>query len=213
MTPSRKLPSASQSMLDRWAQATQTLVHALPSSQVFPLVDMWRLAMLDPTVGSWCASLTAQSNSNQAADPITVLLRRGTAAITSTSTTDNPRNLILTLLRLLSNTFSCPPLARRVLSTSTRTELSALLVPALLHEDNAVRTAAASLAFNTAAYLQKGRVDRVRNGVAEVEEAEEDGDWEVEMASAIVEAIDREKGSEEVGQCLASLRLFECISH
>jgi hypothetical protein len=75
-----------------------------------------------------------------------------------------------------------------------------LLVTTLLHDDAAVRTAAASLAFNVAAYLQKGRVDNVKSGGSETEGMEEDGDWEIEMASAVVEAIDREKNSEEVGQ-------------
>lgn len=64
-----------------------------------------------------------------------------------------------------------------------------------------MRTAAASLAFNVAAFLQKGRVDRVRDTARAPED--EDEDWEVEMVSAIVEALDREKGNEEVGQCYA----------
>lgn len=77
-------------------------------------------------------------------------------------------------------------------------EVTSLLVSTLLHEDVAVRTAAASLAFNVAAYLQKGRIDGVKGGVSGADSA--DGDWEVELISAVVEAIDREKSGEEIGQ-------------
>lgn len=73
-----------------------------------------------------------------------------------------------------------------------------VLVPSLLHEDGAVRTAAASLAFNVAAFIQKGRVAKVRG---ETVEAFEDEDWEVEIVSAVVEALDRETASEDVGWC------------
>lgn len=75
--------------------------------------------------------------------------------------------------------------------------MTAVLVPGLLHEDALVRTAAASLAFNAAAVLQKGRVDAVRNSK---DIGGGDDDWEVEMVSAVIEAIDREKESEEVGE-------------
>jgi hypothetical protein len=78
-------------------------------------------------------------------------------------------------------------------------EVTSLLVSTLLHEDAAVRTAAASLAFNVAAHLQKRRIDRVKGGVSGADSAE-DGDWEVEIISAVIEVIDREKGSEEIGQ-------------
>jgi hypothetical protein len=45
-----------------------------------------------------------------------------------------------------------------------RQDVTAVLVPSLLHEDVQVRTAAASLAFNVAAVLQKPRVEAVRIG-------------------------------------------------
>ncbi|KAG6848785.1 hypothetical protein H0H93_014029, partial [Arthromyces matolae] len=51
------------------------------------------------------------------------------------------------------------------------------------------------LTFNVAAYLQKGRVDNLRGAGAQVPE---DEDWEVEMVSAAVDALDREVDSEEV---------------
>lgn len=75
--------------------------------------------------------------------------------------------------------------------------MTSVLVPSLLHEDGAVRTAAASLAFNVAAFIQKGRVAKVRG---EIVAAFEDEDWEVEIVSAAIEALDRETASEDVGE-------------
>ena len=85
-----------------------------------------------------------------------------------------------------------------------RQDVTAILVPSLLHEDVQVRTAAASLAFNVAAVLQKQRVEAVRTG-RRLDEPDDVGDWEVEMVSADVEALDREKDNEEVGEFVVSL--------
>src|SRR5882762_953667 len=186
---------ATSGLLVPWARITETLANALQLAELFPLVDMWRLALLDPSVSSWCASLPFGKNSS---DPIAIFLAKAVSAL---AVSDAPRNYILTVLRMLSNAFSNPALTRVLLSGQTRKDVTILLVNALLHEDAAVRTAAASLAFNVAAYFQKVRVDMVKSGRnSRAEGVEEDGDWEVEMVSAVVEAIDREKGSEEVGK-------------
>ena len=78
-----------------------------------------------------------------------------------------------------------------------------VLVPSLLHSDGLVRTAAASLAFDVSTVLQKSRVDAVKSGrgIKSYRTAEEGfADWEVEMVSAVIEALDREKENEEVGK-------------
>ena len=74
----------------------------------------------------------------------------------------------------------------------------------LLHEDAAVRTAAASLTFDVAAALQKSRVNRLRGGAALVA-IEEDEECEAELVSAVLEALSKEVQSEEVGMCCFSL--------
>jgi desumoylating isopeptidase 1 len=200
-----KTPPSMQGMFVGWAAATTTLVRELPLTQLFPLVDLWRLALLDPAVSTWAATLPPVAQ-----DPIEVL---STKAITAFDL-PNSRNYILTTLRMLANAFHSPTLARRLLSRSTytgaqgvgnslsgRKRTTALLVPALLHEDSAVRTAAASLAFDVSAWLQKGRVERVRGSTGATED-EEDPEWEVEMVSAVVEALAREDKSEDVGEWL-----------
>ena len=56
-----------------------------------------------------------------------------------------------------------------------------MLVQTLLHEDRVVRVAAASLAITF--WVQKGRVGRIKGA------REEDGEWEVELVSAVAEAL------------------------
>jgi hypothetical protein len=195
---SSPLPSASANLLTTWASVTSAIADALPLAELFPLVDMWRLTFLDPSAGTWCSAVPSTTS-----DPIIVFLKKGNEGLDTV-----PRNYVLTLLRLLCNAFSSAVVAKRLLSAvpssgetmSPRDFLTSLLVSALLHQDAAVRTAAASLAFNVAGYRQKGRVEKVK-GVQSTWSEGEDGDWEVEMVSAIVEAIEREKESEEVGEC------------
>ncbi|RDB15260.1 hypothetical protein Hypma_004803 [Hypsizygus marmoreus] len=199
-TPATKLPSASSTLLAAWSQATSTLVSALPIASLFPLVDLWRLAFLDPNVGSW-------SNPSTSTDPLYIFIHKAATALRTSdpNPTSNPRNYILTVLRLLSNTFSSPALAQKLL-VSARVSLTAVLIPSLLHADAAVRTAAASLAFNVAAFLQKGRVDKINAVSSGI--VTEDEDWEVEMVSAVIEALDREVSSEEVVHRLSASLAF-----
>lgn len=186
--------SASSTLLETWTKATTTMTDLLPVDALFPLVDIWRLALLDPVVGTWIAAQAANI-------PVSALLAE---AVKAQDAPDSKpvRNYILTTLRLLCNAFSSPALAQRLVNnTERRGEVSAVLIPSLLHSDASVRTAAASLAFNAAAVLQKVRVECVRTGKGIRLEDEEDlADWEVEVATALVEALEREKENEEVGK-------------
>ena len=81
-----------------------------------------------------------------------------------------------------------------------RNKVTSTLIASLLHPDATVRTASASLAFNIAAVLQKERVDTMKSGRSMQVDSETDlGDWEIEVITAVVEALDREKENEEVG--------------
>lgn len=188
---SKTKPSASAAILTSWAEVSATLVHALPLESLFPVVDIFRLSVLDPAVATWTAG-----NALNPHDPLTLFLRKGTESA--------PRPYTLTVLRLLANAFSNPALASRLLANPTKTMFTSVLVPALLHPDASVRTAAASLAFNAAAVVQKARIEKVRSGGNGQFVEHEDEDWQVEMISALTEALDREKGSEDVGECARS---------
>lgn len=174
---------------------------------MFPLVDFWRLGLLAGNVSSWVAAAGVDGE----ADVTDMLLIMAINVLETTS--PSPRNLILTTLRLLANGFANQSLARHLLDPtlkasrlrhSSRQNVTDLLVPTLLHTDAPVRTAAASLAFNIAAHYQRPLVEAQRNGkrgdpVAD-NESDGQGDWEVEIVSAVVEALAREKQSEDVGE-------------
>ena len=189
-----KGPSATSPLLIKWAHVTRTLADVLPPAQLFPLADMWRLALLDDAVGTWCA---AQTSPGPAADPVQVLLDIALRP-------DPPRNYLLTVLRMVANAFAAPALTRALLSGAVggkRASVTALLVGSLLHADVHVRTAAASLAFNVAACVQRGRLEQVRRKRGHVSPTtDEDGEWEVEVVSAVLEALQNEVQNEDIGK-------------
>ncbi|KAH9927057.1 DUF862-domain-containing protein [Amylocystis lapponica] len=192
-------PSASPQLLTAWAEASRTLSGTLPPAQLFPLVDMWRLALLDDAVGSWCASAVPHAN------PVHTSLIAAATALESAQA--GARNFILVALRMLANTFACAALVRSLFAAGgARALATRVLVSSLLHADAAVRTAAASVAFNVAAFLQKGRIEGLRG--ASVGGEDEDGEWEVEMVSAVLEALSKEVQSEEVVHRLTAALAF-----
>ncbi|KAG2737407.1 DUF862-domain-containing protein, partial [Suillus brevipes Sb2] len=107
-----------------------------------------------------------------------------------------PRSYTLTLLKMISNAFANKVIARELL-LSSRSSIATLMVAALLHDDATARLAAASLAFNMVAHLQRLRVEKVR-GNAEGDDVSENEDWDVEMTSALLEGLEREKANEEI---------------
>ncbi|KAA1479311.1 DUF862-domain-containing protein [Dentipellis sp. KUC8613] len=197
-----KLPSApTTALIMAFTQMAVTLVQTLPVGSLFPFLDVWRLAILDSSIAS--ASLS----------PLTVLLTN-----LADSSTVVPRATYLTLLRMLSNALGTPVLARSLLAENKKAKsgLTTVLVQTLLHQDRVVRVAAASVAFNASAWVQRGRVARLQgdNGKTDgISEGEEDVDWDVELVSAIVEALGNETESEDVVHRLtATLAMFLRLS-
>ncbi|KAI0670928.1 DUF862-domain-containing protein [Trametes maxima] len=198
-------------LLASWAASTRSLINALPPSQLFPLVDLWRLAILDSGVASWIATTTPAQP-----DPLRLFLDKALALLDGADPAQKAsgRNYLLTVLRALSNGFAHASLGKTLLSRAEpggkRGPVTRAVVAALLHDDAAVRTAAASLAFNLAATLQKSRVERLRGAaVGSVPmEVEEDEEWEVELVSAVLEALSNEAQSEEVVHRLTAALAF-----
>ena len=170
------------------SQTITTLAATLPAASLFPLLDIWRLAILDPTTA-----------------PATLAPLVKVLTSTSESLLSTPRATVLTLLRLATNAFGTS-LSRSLLATDLRARaaLTSVLVQTLLHSDRLVRVAAASLAFNVGAWVQKGRVARVKAEeeatVDGIRAGEEDGEWEVELVSAVTEALANEEESEDAGE-------------
>ena len=207
-TPFNNSPPPLADLLSQWGLATVALSKALPAHELFPLVDFWRIGLLDVTVSSWVAAAEVSGTN----DITGLLLNVAISALEIAS--PSSRNLILITLRLLANAFANTSLAPRLLdptsqlsysNRSPRQNITDFLVPTLLHTDPHVRTAAASLAFNIAAHYQQPLIEAQRNGkrgdsVAD-NQSEGQGDWEVEIVSAVLEALKREKQSEDVGKC------------
>lgn len=170
-----------------WPALTTSLAANLTPSALFPLADMWRIALLNAEFAAWNATKQVSES------PLQCLMDK------AIQTDAPPRNYVLTVLRMLANVFSNQVLAREVILFA-RPEVTKLLVEALLHDDAAVRTAGASVGFNVAAHLQRLRVDKAkaRDDGRRPEESEE---WELEMVVAILGAIERETSSEETGAC------------
>lgn len=190
---------ATAPLLSSWTSTTITISNTLPPAQLFPLVDLWRLAILDDGVAQWLAT-APQPN------PLQLFLTKALAVLDASANDPaqkaSGRNYLLIVLRTLANGFAHAPLTGTLLATQ-RAPITRAVVAALLHDDAAVRTAAASLAFNIASALQKSRVERLRGaapGVTPTAVAE-DEEWEVEMVSAVLEALSNETQSEEVGEC------------
>lgn len=195
-TKNANVPPAKVDTLEAFSQATTAMAAVLPVESLFPVADLWRLAILDPSVCVWIVSHPL-SNSK---DPFEILLPRTVLALDAPS--KGARNFSLIMLRFLCNSLSHTSLANRLLRTGIRDQITAVLIASLLHSDATVRTASASLAFNTAAVLQRDRVIAVKSshGGGILAESEEDvAEWEIEVITAVVEALHRENENEEVG--------------
>jgi hypothetical protein len=178
----------SPAVVAAFGRTIAALVADLPPAYIFPLFDVWRLAILEPTIAQ--VTLT----------PLVKVLTANSESVSSSH-----RATLLTLLRLTTNALSTP-LSRSLLPVAgapeARGALTSVLVQTLLHEDRLVRVAAASLAFNVGGWVQKGRVARIKGEeVADgIRADEDDGEWEVELVSAVAEALAGEEESEDAGE-------------
>jgi len=178
------------SLVTTWASMTVQVSQAVSPPSLFPLVDLWRLALLVPEV--------ANHLSTSPTSPLLALLKTAADSVTSAES----KNLTLTALRLACNIFSNATLTRRMLvrtpysdGSVPRDVLTSLLIPALLSDASNVRVAAASLAFNVSAFLQTPLMtsfNKGQTGQVNIEDGVDDLDWIVELLSAVVEAIGRE---------------------
>ncbi|KAF7299157.1 hypothetical protein MIND_00864300 [Mycena indigotica] len=199
-------PPTNVAFLTAWGAVTMTLVGALPKESLFPLVDMWRLAVLDPATATWLAG-------SPGAGPVGSIIKLAQETLESGAEDKGARNFVLTALRLLTNAFGNSALSRVLLAGTDGSAMSTL-VPALLHADSAVRTAAASLAFNASVPVQRVRVNTgaglgglpptTNVDPSDVASAA-DEDWQVELVSALTEALKEESGEEVIHRLAGAL--------
>ena len=177
-----------ESDLIKTFEHVQHILQALKAEQCFPLFDILKYAVLKANVSALAAeSIATEQN------VVVSILEKGTSS-------NLTRPSQITLLRLLCNCFSSNLLASRLLmEAKARTKISSILVQALLESDNSVRIAAGSLAYNVACWLRKQRKtwrDDKMNDDPTMQEQEE---FEIELCSALIEALERE-GTLEVGE-------------
>lgn len=187
--------------LDLWHDVTSSMSWNMPEDQLFPLVDLWRRALLDEKVSSWCA------DRNGLDSPPVLLL--------SNACERSSKKYLLTLLRMLSNAFSNKALGWKIL-LSAQNNLAVLLEHTLVYEDTEIRKSASSLTFNIFARLQELRIENLCKGDEEGADHLEmeismtllNAEWEASIACAVLAAIERESDGDIVHRQVAALGLI-----
>ena len=184
--------------IKRWNSATLTAIEVLKPAELFPAIDLLRLGVLNESVA---ASFAATSPSGD--HPLLATL----AAVNRLDSSGLPRPLALTSLRLFSNVLLSPTLAQLVMaSPDHRSALTSLVVHCLLSSEADVRTSAGSLAYGMVAWWSRGRTRWIdEKAIAD----EDEESWEVEMLTALGEALQREKENVDVGECESFPPLLE----
>ncbi|KAG2183580.1 hypothetical protein INT43_006586 [Umbelopsis isabellina] len=175
-----------------WDDLLITLTSKLPIDHQFPLLDIFRSLLLVREVGNYythdCKNIAK--------------------FIDTAASQDVKKPTLLMTLRLICNAFAHPVLARTHFSSSLpdshRTAATNLLIKALLSEDATVRQTASSLAFNFSCVTAKDRLDCEASG----ESPRDDEDWEVEVVSAVVSALEKESEGEIVYRLVSTLSKF-----
>jgi thiol-disulfide isomerase/thioredoxin len=182
-----------------WSQATSRILESLKPEETFPAIDLWRVGLLNPKIIALLSFDLSPSQTNST-EPLSAILKMASTTLKDSSTS-TPKPFLLTVLRLLTNLLAPTPTSNLILGTPSQSpKLGKLLehvlgitVDSLLHPDTSVRSAAAGVAVNLASW--RHRVSKEQG--KKPEEAGEH-EWEVELVSAVIEAIDRET-DEDVG--------------
>lgn len=178
--PARATGTLSPAFVSDWTAATAQALEKLETKDWFPVLDLLRLGL--------ARDLPRLGSSTEFTSFFPLLLTRLT---TSTTLDSADKPLILTIVRLISNALPSPPLAASSLAPSALEGVTRAVIRALLDQDKGVRSAGAGLAWSLVARVWKSR-----------ESGEELGgeEWEVEVASAVLEALGREAKSVDVGE-------------
>lgn len=178
--PTSPLPPT---LVAAWIDATNDALHHLTPTEWFPLLDLWRLAL-------------ARDGPRLGPAPAVPAFLAGTVRTLAARRDALDKPTLLTATRLVSSALAVPELVTALLTpvgrAGARSEVAAVAVRAVLEADEGVRSVGAGLAWSVV-----GRVWAVREGSEGVVGEEE---WDVEVASAVVEAVGKEDKSGEVGK-------------
>ncbi|KAL7320556.1 hypothetical protein PS15m_000434 [Mucor circinelloides] len=180
----------------QWKSLVDLLLQKLTVDQLFPLFDIYRTLLLSKTVSDFYVNDPSQ---------IATILEIA-------SKNESPAKATwLMILRIACNIFANTTLSTAQftsnLAVSHRSQLTQLLVSSLLASDAQVRQAAASLAYNCSTCIAIERLEKEKgtfSGMAE----QEDDDWEVELSSAVMDALVKETDEEIIHRLLAAISKF-----
>ncbi|CAO3593934.1 unnamed protein product [Absidia cylindrospora] len=187
--------------MDDWQNLMTTWTEKLSTEHQFPLLDIFRSLILTKDAGNFYTSNCA--GIAQLMDTVQKEEAQGT---------QTPKATWMMILRLACNLFTHHVLVTTYftshLASSHRQSLTQLLVTSLLAQDTQVRQTAASLAFNCSTTVMAERLQKEQNdgngGVAE----QEDDDWQVEVISAVMDALVKETDQDITHRLLACIAKF-----
>ncbi|CAO3650460.1 unnamed protein product [Mucor fragilis] len=177
----------------QWKSLVDVLLQKLTVDQLFPLFDIYRSLLLSKSVSDFYVS-----------DPSQIA-----SIMDIASKSESPAKATwLMILRIACNIFAGTTLSTTQftsnLAASHRSQLTQLLVTSLLASDAQVRQAAASLAYNCSTCIAVERLEKEKgtfSGMAE----QEDDDWQVELTSAVMDALIKETDQEIIHRLLAAI--------
>ena len=155
-------------------------INNLPSSNLFPLIDLLRLALIDSRVSGYFA---------EEQQPHSLILAILTQA--NSLGDDCPYTMRIVTLQMTCNLFTSPLYPPQLLSNPVLAEpLIHLIASSLLDTAHApVRVSAASLAFNIATFNQLQRLEQKADLLSE--------SAQVELVACLLESIGREEESKD----------------
>ena len=150
-----------------------------PPKSSFPLIDLLRLALVDPRVSGYFAE---EPDHHTILSIISSVISHGEGC---------PYTFRIVTLQMACNLFTSSLFPPQILSSlDLATPLIQLVTSSLLDTTNApIRVSAASLAFNISAFNHQRRLDGEEDLLAE--------NLQVELLASLLEAIEREKESKD----------------
>lgn len=187
-----------------WSQLVDVLLEKLSSDQWFPLLDIFKSLLLHQEVSQFYTknrtcffSLTIKKGGLifWIASQLGKILELATKNEASLG-----RATWIMILRVACNLFSDSTLSTTYFTShlegaTYRTILTQLLITSLLSQDSQIRQAAASLAYNCSTNVSIERLKKEEGTWTGMTEQEDD-DWQVELLSAVVDALTKEKDEE-----------------
>lgn len=159
------------------AALISTSCQKLPPESLFPIVDLFRLALVDPRVSGYYAEDASE----------TVFRMLNTVNRLDTSC---PYQLRIVTLHMACNLFTSQLFPIKLLEPSHAAPLLQLVTSSLLdNEHPPVRVAASSLAFNMAASTHQQRIEGNADFLPEASQ--------VELVASLLEAMGRERESKD----------------